>query len=38
MIRCPICGQDFASEDEPCDKRIWGKTVGECLEEEEDDE
>jgi len=37
VIRCPICGQDFTSEDEPCEK-IRGKTVGECIKEEGDKE
>ena len=37
-MRCDKCGEIFTSEDEPCDKRIWGKTVGDCLKEEEEEE
>ena len=38
MIHCPICDQEFADESEPCDKRIWGRTVADCLKESEDDD
>ena len=36
-MRCDKCGKIFTSEDEACEL-IHGKTVGECIEEEGDEE